>query len=327
MSIFRINTWDEPFLPWVQSANDRRFLRILLISIVVFSVFGAIVPFLPTPEPVKKDLKTVSPRLAELIMEKRKLPPPPPPKPVKPKAKPKPKPSPKEKKKPEKKKPAKKPAKKPVKQKKPPKKQKPVKQSAASRDLMLMADDLGDLRDSFDLTEIEDTTLSKTGKTKTQNFGGSPVITSSATAMKSSGGIKSSRLSSSTGGGRLATRRTTKVSSNINTGPSAKPIRKGKSGRAIRPEYEIEQVFQKNKSAIYAIYNRALRKDPSLQGKVVIELTIAPDGKVIKARILSSDLNNPRLEKRLIARVKLFRFKPGNSEKVTVKYPIDFLPS
>ncbi len=312
----RINTWDEPFLPWVQSANDRRFLKILLINIVVFTMFGAIVPYLPTSEPVKKDLKTISPRLAELVLEKRKQPPPPIPKPVKAKAKPKPK----VKKKPK----AKKPIKKPVK-KKLNKKQKVAKKAAASAGLMSMASELNDLRDSFDLADIQDETLSKAGKTRTQDFS-APVITSRS-AMASSGGLKSSRLSKSTGGGKLVGRKTTKVASNIDTGPAAKPSRRGKSGKAIRPQFEIEQVFQKNKSAIYTIYNRALRKDPSLQGKVVIELTIAANGSVIKARIISSDLNNPKLEKKLIARVKLFRFKPGNTEKVTVKYPIDFLPS
>jgi len=317
LSTFRLNTWDEPFLPWVQSANDRRFLKILLISVIIFGVFGAVVPFLPTSEPVKKDLKTVSPRLAKMIMEKRKLPPPPVPKPVKPKAKPKPKA--KEKPKAKKKKPIKKPVKKNL-----TKKQKAAKKTAASSGLMSMASELNDLRDSFDLAEIDDQSLSKSGKTKAQDFS-SPVI--SSTAMKSSGGIKNSQLSKSTGGGKLASRKTTKVSSNIDTGPASKPARKSKSGHSIRPEYEIEQVFQKNKSAIYKIYNRALRKDPTLQGKVVIELTIAPNGSVTKARILSSDLNNPRLERKLIARVKLFRFKPGNSETVTVKYPIDFLPS
>jgi len=310
----RINTWDEPFLPWVQSANDRRFLKILLINIVVFTLFGALVPYLPTSEPVKKDLKTISPRLAELVLEKRKLPPPP--KPVKAKAKPKPK----VKKKPK----AKKPLKKPVK-KKLNTKQKVAKKAAASAGLMSMASELNDLRDSFDLADIQDESLSKAGKTKTQDFS-APVITSKS-AMASSGGLKSSQLSKSTGGGKLTGRKTTKVASNINTGPEAKPAKRSKSGKAIRPQYEIEQVFQKNKSAIYTIYNRALRKDPTLQGKVVIELTIAPNGSVIKARIISSELNNPKLEKKLIARVKLFRFKPGNTEKVTVKYPIDFLPS
>lgn len=326
MSIFGNNTWNEPFLPWVQSANDRRFLRILLISVVVFSIFGSIIPFLPTPEPVKRDLKTVSPRLAELIMEKRKQPPPPPPpKPVKKKpVKKKPVEKKPVKKKPVKK-PAKKPVKQPVKQKKPPAKQKQAKEKAASSGLMAMSDELDDLRDSFDLADIADEPLSKAGKTKKPDFSGTSVITS--TAMQSSGGIKNSQLSRSTGGGGLTKRKTTTVKSNINTGSAGKPVKRSKSGRVIRPEYEIEQVFQKNKSAIYSIYNRALRKDPSLQGKVVIELTIAPNGKVIKARILSSDLNNPKLEKKLIARVKLFRFKPGNAAKVTVKYPIDFLPS
>lgn len=312
----KLNTWDEPFLPWVQSANDRRFLKILFGCIVFFSIFGAIVPFLPTSEPVQRDLKVVSPRLAEMIMEKRKLPPPPPPKPVK--AKKKPKPDVKKKAK------TKKPIKKPVK-KKLSKKQKVAKKAAASVGLVSMAAELNDLRDSFDLSEIDDQPLSKAGKTKTQDFSSPTVITS--TAMKSSGGIKSSQLSTSTGGGKLASRQTTKVASNIDTGPAKKVVKRSKSGKLIRPEFEIEQVFQKNKSAIYAIYNRALRKDPTLQGKVVIELTIAPSGKVTKARILSSDLNNKKLERKLILRVKSFRFKPGNTGTVTVKYPIDFLPS
>jgi len=305
-------TWDEPFLPWVESANDRRFRKILLIVVIIFAVLALIFTFLPKPVPEKKDLKTVSPRLAQLIMEKRKAPPPPP-KPVK-QRKAKPKPA------------AKKRLKKPAKKKKLTKKQKTAQKKAASSGLVAMADELNDLRDSFDLSEFDDQPLSTSGKTKTQNFSKQSVIASKA--LKSSGGIKTSGLSQSTGGSNLKGRKTTKVSSNIATGPSkTAPTKRNKSGKLVRPEYEIEQVFQKNKGAIYSIYNRALRKDPSLQGKVVIELTIASSGKVIKARILSSELNNPRLEKKLIARVKLFRFKPSKAAKVTVKYPIDFLPS
>ena len=190
---------------------------------------------------------------------------------------------------------------------------------------MSMSSELNDLRDTFDLADIEDQSLSKAGKTKTKDFSSPAVI--SSTAMRSSGGIKNSQLSRSTGGGKLSSRKTANVSSNIDTGPAKRAVKRNKSGKVIRPQYEIEQVFQKNKSAIYTIYNRALRKDPTLQGKVVIELTIAPNGTVTKARILSSDLNNPKLERKLIARVKLFRFKPSNATKVTVKYPIDFLPS
>lgn len=308
-----MDTWNEPFLPWVESENDRRFKRILFINLFVFFIIGIVVPYLPTPEPVKKELKAVSPRLAQLVMEKRKLPPPPISKKVKPKTQ----------KKPVSKK--HKAIKKPAKKKVLTPKQKSAYKVAASSGLIALSDELNDLRDSFDLTEFEDQPLSQTGKTASQDFSNQSVI--SSRALKSSGGIKTNILSKTTGGKKLASRKTTKVRSNIATGKTTKVVKRTAAGKIIRPEFEIEQVFQKNKGAIYSIYNRALRKDPSLQGKVVIELTIAPSGRVIKARIISSDLNNKKLERKLIARVKLFRFKPSKAVQVTVKYPIDFLPS
>lgn len=304
------NTWDEPFLPWVESENDRRFKRILLICIVVFTVFGLVVPYLPTSEPVRRDLKSVSPRLAQLVLEKKKQPPPPIPKPI-------------QKKEPEKpvvKKRLKKPE-----QKQLTAKQKTAQDVAAGSGLVALSDELNSLRDSFDLAEFSDEPLNRSGNTKDQNFKGQSVIASKA--LKDSGGIKTSGLSSSTGGTNLASRSTSKVNSNLAADQPKQAVKRSKSGKMIRPEYEIEQVFQKNKGAIYSIYNRALRKDPSLQGKVVIELTIASSGQVIAVRIISSDLNNADLEKKIMSRVKLFKFKPGDVEEVTVKYPIDFLPS
>ena len=55
-------------------------------------------------------------------------------------------------------------------------------------------------------------------------------------------------------------------------------------------------MFTRNKGAIDAMYARALRDNPALQGKVVIELTIAPSGDITAARILSSELNDPEFE-------------------------------
>ncbi|MEW8259028.1 MAG: AgmX/PglI C-terminal domain-containing protein, partial [Candidatus Thiodiazotropha taylori] len=89
----------------------------------------------------------------------------------------------------------------------------------------------------------------------------------------------------------------------------------------------IQLVFDQNKGAVYALYNRALRKDPSLRGKVVLELTITPAGKVSKCRIISSELNNPKLERKLVSRIKLFKFASKDVETAVVSYPIDFLPS
>jgi TonB family protein len=307
------NTWDEPFLPWVESANDRRFKKILLASIMVATILGLIVPFLPVPEPERKELKDVAPRLAKLILEKKKVEPPP-----------KPKPKPKEEKKKEtKKKPdQKKPEPKKAKKKEPPKPQN-ARKKAESAGLVALSDDLADLRESFDMSSLDNKPQQKTGKQSTLTSTSS-VLTAKATA--GSGGISTGSLSRSTGGSELATRKTTTVKSKI--GGTEKKVARSSDGRSVvRSQDEIERVFQQNKSAIFSLYNRALRKDPTLQGKVVLELTIAPSGQVTACRIVSSELNDPALERKLVSRVKLFKFKSSNVSQVTITYPIDFLPS
>ena len=45
--------------------------------------------------------------------------------------------------------------------------------------------------------------------------------------------------------------------------------------------------------AIYGLYNRALRERAELQGKLVLEFTVAPSGEVTMCRVVSSELNDP----------------------------------
>ena len=85
--------------------------------------------------------------------------------------------------------------------------------------------------------------------------------------------------------------------------------------------------MDKNKSKLHSIYRRARRSHPGLKGKIVLEITIAPSGKVLSVRIKSSELNDPKLESRLVARIKRFDFGSDSVEKVTVIFPIEFLPS
>jgi hypothetical protein len=95
-----------------------------------------------------------------------------------------------------------------------------------------------------------------------------------------------------------------------------------------RTDEEIQIVFDRYKSALYRIYNRELRKNPTLQGKVVIRLTIEPDGAVSACKMESSDMDSSSLEQKIVARVLKFNF--GAKEgvpAVTILYPIDFLPS
>jgi periplasmic protein TonB len=86
-------------------------------------------------------------------------------------------------------------------------------------------------------------------------------------------------------------------------------------------------VFDRNKGAIYALYERALRVNPMLQGKLVLEFTIAPNGVVTRCRVISSDLHDPSLERAIVARVMLFRFEPEKVDPTTTTKPIDFFPA
>jgi TonB family protein len=70
-----------------------------------------------------------------------------------------------------------------------------------------------------------------------------------------------------------------------------------------------------------------LRKNPSLQGKLVLSLTIAPSGKITAIKMVSSDLRDAALENKLIQRIKMFDFGAKPVEAVTITYPIDFLPA
>lgn len=297
------HTWQEPFLPWAESENDRRFRRILRNTLLLFIVLGLIVPLLPVPEVEQKELQEVSPRLAKLILEKQKAPPPPP---VQKQAR------------------KKADKKQPVKKKAVTKKQQTARKKAERTGLVALSDELADLRESFDMASLDVKPQQKVGRRATPSTNTSAVL--AARASVGSGGINTSALSRNTGGGQLASRNTTNVTSSI--GRRSSSSRRSGSGRsASRGDEEIERVMQKNKGAIYSLYNRALRKDPSLEGRVVLEMTIAPNGRIVKVRIVSSELNAPVLERRLVSRVKLIRFSAKDVAQVTVTYPINFLPS
>jgi TonB family protein len=147
----------------------------------------------------------------------------------------------------------------------------------------------------------------------------------------SSGGINTANLSRGFGGGagQIGTHTSSRVSHGSGLDPNAggKVQRTGTSGKASRAREEVEIVFDRNKGALYALYGRALRDQPELAGKVVLEFTILPSGEVSNVRVVSSELKDEELLKKIVARVRLIRFKAADVEPLTVSKPIDFFPA
>jgi TonB family protein len=308
----------SPLLPWSFSVEEeRRFQRILRTSLVVFLVLSLVMPLLPLFEVDKPVAEELPPRMAKLLLQKQ--PPPPPPKKPEPVIK-KPKPLPK-----------KAEAPKPVPKKRVVRKTVPVKPQPTAREkaekagLLALKDTLADLRQNTVASSLRQTrALSHAGgqARKTERA----ILTSGTT--RGSDGIRTASLSRNTGGGALTGRATTQVHSSTGNVAAQTVGGKGKGDRqAGRSIEEIQMVFDRNKGAIYSVYNRALRKDPTLQGKVVLQLTIAPSGKVTLCQLVSSELHDAALGKKISQRVKLFDFGAKDVETVTITYPIDFLPA
>lgn len=148
----------------------------------------------------------------------------------------------------------------------------------------------------------------------------------------SSGGINLGDISRDFGGGggagQMAGVRVTQVASSIGgTGGGADRPLAGGHG-AGRTDEEIQIVFDRYKAALYRLYNRELRRDPTLRGQVVVRLTIEPDGSVSMCELESSDMEAPTLVSQVLERIRAFDF--GAKEGIvtmTIIYPIDFLPA
>ena len=148
-------------------------------------------------------------------------------------------------------------------------------------------------------------------------------------AQGSSGGINLASISRDFGGGGggMEGVALSRVASTIGGGDGPdRPLAGGAS--AGRTDEEIQIVFDRYKAALYRLYNRALRENPTLRGQIVIKLTIEPDGSVSLCQLQSSDMDAPMLAEQVVERVRTFDF--GAKEDIvamTIIYPIDFLPA
>ena len=308
---------DLPFyreydLPWTSSSDqDKKFQRVLRRVFLILGVLSLVWPFIPVSEPDPYDVDKIPPRIAQLLLEER-LPPPPPPPVVEEPELDDPEPEQVAEKEPE-----------PVPEPVPDRAE--IAREQAQAAFLPFADDLADLVDNDLLSQVaEDRELSASVGENARNE--RSMITSKVGA--TSGGINTASLSRNTGGTGIAGRSTTRVDNPVaGIGPAGGTRRTGSSGKASRSREEIELGFDKNKGAIFALYNRALRRDPGLEGKLVLRLTIEPNGSVSFCEIISSELGDDELERKLVLRVRAFRFDAKDVESVTTTKPIDFFPA
>lgn len=299
-------------MPWSGDKKDERHFRLAVrVAILISVLLGGIVPMIEIPMPDQSVAKEIPKRFAELVV-KKKIPPKP--------------------------KPVQKPNKIKQAQNKPkqhrPRKDVPKPSSRVAKAARKKAERSGILAFKNDFAQLTEIPLeSKLGaKAKLVNKGQKgkqrrrQLVASRAST--GSSGIDTAGIGRNVNGNRdVGKVAFTHIESGIGDMIDADaPIQSG--ARPTRSDEEIQIVFDRYKAALYRIYNRELRKNPTLQGKIVLRITIEPDGSVSKCSVESSELKAPKLERKIIARVKKFNFgaKQGVTQ-ITILYPIEFLPA
>ncbi len=299
-------------LPWDTGRSDTgRFRKWLMICALFVAVTGIIMPWLPLPEIAREDLEQLPPQLARIMPDK--------PEPVV--APPQPEPEmvqaedPITEVEPE-----------PVVEKAP--EPEPTvadaQEKAAISGLLAFKDAFADMREAVDVTKLQDTGAIQRGAGEAASIDRSLLTSRQGTR---SAGVNVSALSRDTGGVALSGRATTRVEAPVDskgTGGVRAPRRLDSRQRSIE---EIRRVFDSNKGALFAIYNRALRRDPTLQGKVVLELIIDPAGRVVDCKVVASDLADEIVLGKIVNRIRLFAFGKRDVGTTTISYPVHFLPT
>jgi outer membrane biosynthesis protein TonB len=311
-------------MPWSRGyEEDARSRRAVLASLLVCLLLGWVFSVVDLPIPERAKLIEVPERVAKLVREE--LPPP------KPEPEPvieEPEPEPEEPKLAEETPP-------PEPEVVPDAVEQPVVAESAPVDTKEQVKSKGILafRDSFAKRADLDTNAKLGASARLSTAGESSVgrpersmVTTSAPG--SSGGINLSDISRDVGGGGdgIAGVAVSRVASSIGGGEGpARPLSAGVS--AGRTDEEIQIVFDRYKAALYRMYNRELRKDPTLRGQMILRLTIEPDGSVSMCALQSSDMGAPELADQVVERVKSFDFGAKDVAAMTIIYPIDFLPA
>jgi len=335
-------------MPWTKEVeSERHFRRAVLVALIICFVFGFLIPLIKVPIPDRSVVVVKIPeRLVKLV--KKELPKPAPrPKPVPKQAQEEPKQAQKESKpKPGQKKPDQ-PPKGGSSAKKPTKLASGGGKTSAARKRVQHVGVLKFKNAFKDL--MKETSVAKLGtearlSNKSPRVKGKAVARRSLVAMQAkggySGGISNAGVSRNVGNGNVdriggggngrgdgSGVGWVRVESAIaDLEESSRPL---SDGLAMgRTDEEIQIVFDRYKAALYRIYNKQLRKDPTLRGKILLRIGIETSGAVSMCKVESTDLASSELVAKIVERIKRFNFGPKEGVlKMTILYPIDFLPA
>lgn len=294
--------------------EDQFFSNVVVAGLLLLLLFSIVVPLYKVPERSRAQLEQLPPQLARVMLEQRDITPPEPIELPEPEPIPEPEPEPEQN----------------VVEASPVTTEQ-ARAVAQQAGLLAMQDELAALRQTFTVNQ-QAPQLQREGQqnvaTPEPELIANPML--AKTAAKAAAPVSAdvvradlSRAESTTlaeaelRGLASAAPTTTNTSGNTNSDLAS---------QGGRSEASIRQMLEANKSSLYTLYNRALRANPLLKGKVVFELIINPDGSLAQVKIIESELNDERLERQLQLRLQAVNFGAADVLPTRSTWTIAFLP-
>ncbi|XPF94829.1 AgmX/PglI C-terminal domain-containing protein [Colwellia sp. RE-S-Sl-9] len=200
-----------------------------------------------------------------------------------------------------------------------------AKEKAKTTGLAAMKDDLFSLRDAF-VVAPKSSVLVKSKSTEAEKVKRKLLA---AKANEQSKNIASAQVTKTVASDALSPRNTQTVhlaEEEILADTIESEEESSENLASIRSEMKLRQTLEANKSRLYSLYNRALRKNPFLKGKVLFEIEIQANGTVSKVVIQSSELEDKALERRLMSILKSIDFGEEDVNVMSTIWAIEFLP-
>ncbi len=89
---------------------------------------------------------------------------------------------------------------------------------------------------------------------------------------------------------------------------------------------EVARMIRKKLPQLQACYTKALKRDDSLAGKILLELTVGETGKVVDAVIEEDSVDSEKVNSCLLTRVRSWRFAVRLDSEAMVGIPLIFQP-
>ena len=196
-----------------------------------------------------------------------------------------------------------------------------------AQSMAALAKQMSAMRNSVNASKAQKKNVFKASSGKVQKSSRAMLGQNKITSTSS--GLKASDLTVNAKGASLAEHKSDEIESPISNLelPSAAQYHYDPKKSSKRDMQSIRRNIERYKGTVYSLYSKALRQNPDLGGRFVFKFVVLPSGAITDLKLVSSELGDTALEKRMLSKLKQLNLGAEDVNATAVQYTFNFLPS